>query len=105
MSSSPITYELIGATATFGLAGTDMLSGTFIFDPADQTLVAVDITVLGPVNAGVYDEPVGATNVGIVAGPLPNLIIDFTSDLADGPAIIGLIDFYSAPFGLSGVTG
>ncbi len=108
MSSSPITYELIGATATFNVAGTDvldMLSGTFTFDPADQTLSAVDITVSGAVNVGVYDVPVSATNVGIVAGPLPTLFIDFTSDLADAPAIIGAIDFFSPSLGLSGVTG
>jgi hypothetical protein len=56
-TAAPIAYDLIGATADFGVPPTDKLSGTFIFDPADTTLDAVDITVSGATDPGFYNTP------------------------------------------------
>jgi len=47
--ASPITYDLVGTTATFGALGTDTLTGTFTFDPVAVTLDSIHIVVTGPV--------------------------------------------------------
>ena len=55
-TASPITYDLVGVTATFG-SDVDTLTGTFTFDPAGPTLDAVDIVITGPRAPGTYDTP------------------------------------------------
>jgi hypothetical protein len=54
--SSPITYELSGASETFS-QGLDNISGTFTFDPSTSILSAIDVTVSGALGVGTYDVP------------------------------------------------
>jgi hypothetical protein len=65
-TATPMTYNLNGTTAKFGLEGADTITGTFTFDPAGPTLTAVDITVAGPVCCtGEYKQVLSATSNSI----------------------------------------
>jgi hypothetical protein len=62
--AAPITYDLVGMTATIGpgtfiTGGTDTLTGSFTFDPDTDALSAVSITVAGinPPPDGIYNIP------------------------------------------------
>ena len=45
------TYDLSGVTAPYSGGGIETLSGSFVFDPATQTLSSVNITVTNPINS------------------------------------------------------
>jgi hypothetical protein len=86
-NAAPVTYELVGATATFG-TGTDTLTGTFTVDfSLPNPLLAADITVAGSVDPGLYNIPLVAVPNSITSevGFNQRLTLDFQDPLANAP--------------------
>ena len=78
VTATPITYDLVGASATFFANGTDTLTGNFTFDPSTDTLNSVDITVAGPVCCtGEYTTPHSASNDAIEMTRVDGSLTDF----------------------------
>jgi hypothetical protein len=87
-NASPITYDLIGATATFGALGTDTLTGTFTFDSVAVNLSSIHVVVTGPVLPTTLS--VALTMCGAFGGPASVFAFDSTS------TICGLLFFKTA---------
>jgi hypothetical protein len=85
-NASPITYDLIGATATFGALGTDTLSGTFTFDSVAVNLSSIHVVVTGPVLPSTLSVAPGCG----AGGPASVFAFDSTS------TICGLLFFKTA---------
>jgi hypothetical protein len=68
------------------LAGEDKITGGFTFDPAGLMLDSVDLTVTGPIGAGVYNFPLSAAASLVLTitsvFPLHEMVIIFADPLA-----------------------
>lgn len=89
-TASPITYQLIGVTATFGSgpvgpAGEDTITGSFTYDPTTTTLDTVNVTIAGPVGASTYTIPESAF---VAAGPPTETDISFQNGTATYTAVL-----------------
>ena len=112
VSASPSNYTLVNATATFGAAGTDTLTGTFTFDPAGPTLDAVDILVSGPVFPTRVTTPLSATITVLSTTVLSTLasdgfnwVFDFSLPLPQTPDPLTFVDINNVGLGSTSVTG
>jgi hypothetical protein len=111
----PIAY-VVGASATFGILGTDTLAGTFTIDPTSvsELLVAVDIVVTGPIEPDTYDtvfptktslNDVESTNAALTK-VLSIEFLDLLGTTADDISRVVIDDRSTgAIFGSSSVTG
>jgi hypothetical protein len=67
-------------------AAGDEITGGFTFDPSGATLDSVDLTVTGPIGAGVYNFPLSAASSLILTitsiFPLHEMVIVFADPLA-----------------------
>jgi hypothetical protein len=97
------TYTLSGASATFG-ADTVNFTGNFTFDPATDTLTAVNITITGPADLAVDNlksSPDLATGLGLADAQ----DITFTDQFAFVWTLRFLNPLGSTPDSLVGVFG
>jgi PEP-CTERM motif len=94
-AAAPITFTLSPFVVGAVTGGDDTVMGTFVLDPTGSvfgpTLDSVDLTVTGPLNAGVYDEPVGGN--GAVQAPGE---IDVRTTSTSGPTLAFEL-FFASP--------
>ena len=89
VNASPITYDLVGVTATFGIFGTDTITGIFTFDPSTDTTNSANFEVSAPYLPGAY-------TLGLQLAPL-NSVIQADGTIADHTAAQAVILFFDAP--------
>jgi hypothetical protein len=95
--ATPIAYTLSPAV----LAAGDEITGGFTFDPSGLRLDSVDLTVTGPIGAGVYNFPLSAAASLVLTitslFPLHEMVIVFADPLGSIPDPVSLvtIDFSS----------
>jgi hypothetical protein len=113
--ASPITYDLVGATATFTCGAatqTPTFTGNFTFDPGGPTLSAVNILVSNNVpcfGSLAQTNPSGSTSNSITSfdGLETLLTISFVNNLglSSDPLSSVHVTFVSPMFSSSSVTG
>jgi len=106
----PITYDLVGVTATFNGFGTETLTGTFTFDNTKPVfgLIAVNITATEGSNSVLFSVPLQSTALQIHAFSNSDfvLFLKFSSILSgDAPDPVSSIEFEPPLIAADSVTG